>query len=94
MKLNIQCYINCLLETLNIIDENGNIDANNAVQQLNLMRGNQEMNSTQSIVNYCIKEIGKMMFQQPVIIVSFALKKKPFQMKFPNVKNLMALQGV
>lgn len=83
-----------MLETLNIIDEDSNINANNAVQQLNLMRGNQEMNSTQAIVNNCIEERGKNMFRYPVIIVLLILKNNPFQMKLPNVKNLMALQNV
>lgn len=51
-----------MLETLNIIDENSNINADIAVQQLNLMRGNQKMNSTQIIVNDCIEERGNIIF--------------------------------
>ncbi|XP_077289966.1 odorant-binding protein 84a [Arctopsyche grandis] len=55
-ELTPKCYIKCLLETLKIIDDKENINVESAIQYLNHLRGNQDLNATSIIVTRCAED--------------------------------------
>lgn len=47
------------METLKIIDDSENINVENAIQYLNHLRGNQDLNATSMIVTKCAEDRSK-----------------------------------